>query len=105
MSKALQELVREGYFKHPNKRTLENIAKALESKDISTKDKEANIRNSLAGRVKKGILKEARHQVERYSEQSSSTAKKGGIRGSLRRHILSATCPNPIPRSKFAVVI
>lgn len=57
MSKALQELVREGYFKHPNKRVLEQIAKALESKGILTKDKEENIRNSLAGRVKKGILK------------------------------------------------
>jgi hypothetical protein len=60
MSKALQELVREGYFKHPNKRTLKNIAKALESKGISTKDKEDNIRNSLAGRVKKGILKRSK---------------------------------------------
>jgi diketogulonate reductase-like aldo/keto reductase len=60
MSKALQELVREGYFKHPKKRTLEHIAKALETKGISTKDREANIRNSLAGRVKKGILKRSK---------------------------------------------
>jgi len=60
MSKALQGLVREGFFKHPNKRTLEHVAKALESKGLSTRSKEDNISNSLAGRVKKGILKRSK---------------------------------------------
>jgi hypothetical protein len=60
MSKALQGLVREGFFKHPNKRTLEHVAKALESKGLSTGGKEDNVSNSLAGKVKKGILKRSK---------------------------------------------
>jgi len=60
MSKALQVLVREGFFKHPNKRTLEHVVNALESKGLSTRGKEDNISDSLAGRVKKGILKRSK---------------------------------------------
>ncbi|UCC28050.1 MAG: aldo/keto reductase [Candidatus Bathyarchaeota archaeon] len=60
MSKGLQGLVREGFFKHPNKRTLEHVVKALESKGLLTRGKESNISNSLAGRVKKGILKRSK---------------------------------------------
>jgi predicted aldo/keto reductase-like oxidoreductase len=57
MSQALEGLVREGFFKHPNKRTLEHVARALESKGLSTRGKGDNIANSLAGRVQKRVLK------------------------------------------------
>ena len=58
--KALEGLLREGFFKHPNKRTLEQIIKALESKDLSTKGKQDKIINLLARRVKKGVLKKSK---------------------------------------------
>lgn len=57
---ALDGLIREGFFKHPNKRTLEHVVKALESRALSTKDKEDKITNMLARRVKKGILKKSK---------------------------------------------
>ncbi len=60
MSKALQELVREGFFKLPNKRTIEHVTKALESKGLLIRDKEDNISDSLAGRAKKGKLKRSK---------------------------------------------
>ena len=56
----LEGLIREGFFKHPNKRTLEHVVKALESKGLSTKGKEDKITNSLARRVKKGVLKKSK---------------------------------------------
>jgi diketogulonate reductase-like aldo/keto reductase len=59
MSKALEGLIREGFFKHPNKRTLEHVVKALESKGLLTEGKEENISSSLAGRVRKGVLKKS----------------------------------------------
>ena len=60
MSRALRELIREGFFEHPNKRTLEHVLKALASKGLSTKGKEDNISHSLVGRVRKGILKRSK---------------------------------------------
>jgi hypothetical protein len=60
MSQALNRQIREGFFRHPNKRTLDHVVKALESKGILTEGKEDNIANSLAGRVRKGVLKEAK---------------------------------------------
>jgi aryl-alcohol dehydrogenase-like predicted oxidoreductase len=57
---ALEGLIREGFFKHPNKRTLEHVVKALESKGLSTEGKEDKITNSLARRVKKGVLKKSK---------------------------------------------
>lgn len=59
-SQALGELIREGFFKHPEKRTLEQMVKAFKSKGILTEGKEDNISNILAGRVKKGVLKKAK---------------------------------------------
>ena len=56
MCQALEGLIREGFFKHPNRRTLEHVVKALESKGLSTRGKEYNISNSLSGRVRKGVL-------------------------------------------------
>lgn len=40
MSQALEALICEGFFKHPNKRTLEHVVKALESKGLSIEGKE-----------------------------------------------------------------
>lgn len=60
MSHALEELIREGFFDHPNKRTLMHVAEALESKGLSTEGREVNISNSLAGRVKKGVLEKCK---------------------------------------------
>ena len=60
MSKALDGLVREGFFHHPNERTLKHVVKALEVKGLSTKGKEDNITNALARRVTKGVLKKSK---------------------------------------------
>jgi diketogulonate reductase-like aldo/keto reductase len=60
MCQALEGLIREGFFKHPNERTLEHVVKALESKGLSTRGKKDNISNSLAGRVKKGVLRKSK---------------------------------------------
>ena len=60
MSQALEGLIREGFFRDSGRRTLKHVVKALESKGLSTKGKEDNISNSLAGRVKKGVLKKAK---------------------------------------------
>jgi predicted aldo/keto reductase-like oxidoreductase len=57
---ALEGLIREGFFKHPNKRTLAHVVKAFESKGLSTKGKEDKIANFLARRVKKGVLKKSK---------------------------------------------
>jgi len=60
MYQALEGLIREGFFKHPDKRTLEHVVKALESEGLLTKGKEDKIANSLARRVKKGVLKKSK---------------------------------------------
>jgi len=57
---ALESLIQEGFFRLPNKRTREDVAKALEGRAISTKGKEGRIANSLSRRVKKGVLKAAK---------------------------------------------
>gem|GEM_PF-3976036 len=46
-------MIREGFFKHPNERTIEDVVKALEAQGLSTKGKEGKIASSLARRVKK----------------------------------------------------
>lgn len=60
MSQALDSLIREGFFNHPNKRTLEHVVKALQSQGLSTKGEERKIPSSLARRVKKGVLRKAK---------------------------------------------
>jgi uncharacterized protein (DUF362 family) len=57
---AFASLIKEGFFKTPNKRTLAEISKALETKGISTKGQEQKIPKFLARRVKNGILKQVR---------------------------------------------
>jgi uncharacterized protein (DUF362 family) len=57
---AFASLIKEGFFKTPNKRTLAEILKALEARGISTKGQEQKIINFLARRAKNGILKQVR---------------------------------------------
>jgi diketogulonate reductase-like aldo/keto reductase len=57
---ALEALVREGFFKSPNKSTREHVVKALESKGLSTKGEEQRITGLLARRVRKGVLKKSK---------------------------------------------
>jgi hypothetical protein len=61
---ALEGLIREGFFNHPNKRTREQVVKASASTGLSTKGKEKNITNALAGRVKRGVLKKVKVSSE-----------------------------------------
>lgn len=56
----LEGLIREGFFKLPTKRTVDDVAKALEAKGLSTKGNEGKIASSLARRVKKGVLKKSK---------------------------------------------
>jgi hypothetical protein len=57
---ALEGLIREGFFEHPDKRTLEQVIEALEARDLPTEGKERNIAAALARRVKRGILKKSK---------------------------------------------
>ena len=54
---AFKSLIEEGFFKQPNKRTIEDVVKALDARGLPTKGKETKIADNLARRVKKGILK------------------------------------------------
>ncbi len=54
---AIDNLIQDGFFKLPNKRTREDVAKALEARAISTKGNTGIIVNTLTRRVKKGVLK------------------------------------------------
>jgi hypothetical protein len=58
----MKSLTQEGFFKIPNKRTKDDVARALEAKGMSTKGKQDNISRILALRVKRGILKMAKTQ-------------------------------------------
>ena len=54
---AFKTLIEEGFFKQPNKRTVEDVVDALEARGLPTKGKETKIADILVRRVKKGILK------------------------------------------------
>jgi diketogulonate reductase-like aldo/keto reductase len=56
---ALEGLIREGFFRHPKKRRLEHVVKALASKGLLTKGNEDKIAGFLMRRVKKGVLKKS----------------------------------------------
>jgi predicted aldo/keto reductase-like oxidoreductase len=59
MSRALEGLIRQGFFKHPQKRTLDQLVKILEARGLSTQGKEDKIAKALARRVKKGVLQKS----------------------------------------------
>ncbi len=57
---AFEALVEEGFFKQPNRRTIEDAIDALEARGIVTSGKETKIADILARRAKKGMLKEGK---------------------------------------------
>ena len=56
-SPAIDGLIEEGFFKLPNKRTREEVAKALEAKGVRVKGNAGVMLTTLTRRVKKGKLK------------------------------------------------
>lgn len=58
-NRVFKDLLQQGFFKQPNKRTMAEIAKALEAKGLSVQGKENNIASLLERRTKKGILRES----------------------------------------------
>lgn len=55
-SLGIDSLIQKGFFKLPNKRTREDVAKALETKGLRTKGNAGVIATTLTRRVKKGKL-------------------------------------------------
>ena len=60
MYQIVEKLIREGFFSHPKKRTLEQVVFALESNGLPSRDKKKNLANALTRRAKKGILKKTK---------------------------------------------
>jgi len=56
-SSAINSLIQEGFFKCPNRRTRDDVKKALEAKSIQTKSKASIIATTLDRKVKDGVLK------------------------------------------------
>jgi hypothetical protein len=59
MSRTLEGLIREDFFRHPQKRSLDQVVKTLEAKGLSTQGKDDRIAKALAKRVKKGVLQKS----------------------------------------------
>lgn len=55
-----EALMREGFFEHPHRRTMEDVIRELENRGLLTEGKEDKISSSIARRVKKGVLKKTR---------------------------------------------
>lgn len=60
--RGFKSLMQEGFFKLPNKRTVQDVVKALEAKSIPARGKEEKIEGFLARRVKNGILKKTENK-------------------------------------------
>ncbi len=56
----IDSLIQEGFFKLPNKRTRDDVAKALKAKGIRAKGNRSMMITTLSRRVKKGKLKASR---------------------------------------------
>jgi uncharacterized protein (DUF362 family) len=54
---AIDELIREGFFKLPNKRTREDVKKALKARSVPVEGNMNLVITTLTRRVKKGVLK------------------------------------------------
>jgi uncharacterized protein (DUF362 family) len=59
-NRAFRGLIREGFFKQPDRRTIEDVVRALEAKGLSNTDKMGKIEGFLARRVERGVLKKAK---------------------------------------------
>ncbi|MBS7633032.1 DUF362 domain-containing protein [Candidatus Bathyarchaeota archaeon] len=55
-NRALAELIDDGYFKLPHKRTISDVMKAFKDKGLETEGKQENVRAALIRRVKNGSL-------------------------------------------------
>jgi uncharacterized protein (DUF362 family) len=55
--RVFKDLMQENYFKTPNRRTVEDVAKALEDKGILMEGKQDKVKGFLVRRVKSGTLK------------------------------------------------
>jgi len=60
-NRAFRGLIREGFFKQPDGRTMEDVVEALKARGLSAEDKQSKIGSFLTRRVKKGILKKSRN--------------------------------------------
>ena len=60
----IKNLVHEGFFRLPKKRTKTDVAKAFEARGLSVKGRKANLSRILSLRVKKGILKTEKSEDE-----------------------------------------
>ena len=58
---AFKSLIKEGFFKQPHRRTIEDVVDALEARGLPTKGKETKIAEILARRANKRILR--RHKT------------------------------------------
>ncbi len=56
-NRAFSELMKEGYFGPPCKRTIRDVVEALQAKGLETQDKQDRIKAALIRRVKNGSLK------------------------------------------------
>jgi predicted aldo/keto reductase-like oxidoreductase len=60
MSRALASLVREGFFAHAEKRTLDDVVTAVAAHGLSTAGNEKKIASALTHRVKQGVLQRSK---------------------------------------------
>jgi len=60
-NRAFGELMNEGYFALPNKRTIDDVMEALQAKGLETQSKKDKIRAALIRRVKNGALQSSQN--------------------------------------------
>jgi uncharacterized protein (DUF362 family) len=60
----IKNLVHDGFFSYPKKRTRADVAIAFEARGLSVKGRKANLSRILSLRVKKGILKTEKNEDE-----------------------------------------
>jgi len=58
--RVMEDLIKDGFFRYPDRRTRKDVVLALKAKGLSTEGKERKIADSLNRRVKKGALKATR---------------------------------------------
>lgn len=61
-NRTFKELMNEGYFRLPNKRTIDDVAKALQAKGLEVQGKRDKIEAALVRRVKNGTLQSSKTQ-------------------------------------------
>jgi hypothetical protein len=59
-NRAFKELMKEGYFQLPNKRTMDDIVERLQAKGLDTQNKQQKIKAALIRRIKSGTLQSSK---------------------------------------------